>query len=330
MRTVILGGGFAGVSAFLNNTNSIVIDNKDYFVLTHKLVDVIETGDPSIAEIKYPDRFLKAYIRNVDFKKKKIITDRGEIDYDKLIISLGYEQDLSKIRGNVYKLENVEDAIKIRQQLSKVNSVAILGGGTLGVELAGTLNSMGKKVYLIEAQQKLLSFMSKDASAFALDTLKDLGVNVLLNTKVYDVKNTVETSSGEIKVDLTILTAGFKGPSIISEIGLSNINGRMLVDEYLKSIDYDDVYGAGDCMTIKNSFVPMSAQVAVQSGETAMLNVLGKDTKFKYKQIAIILRIGNIYFGDIFGKFVKGKMAELAKNIGIYRSIRMVQKASLI
>jgi NADH dehydrogenase len=330
MRTVILGGGFAGISAFLKNTNSIVIDNKDYFVLTHKLVDVIETGDPSVAKIKYPNRFLKAYVRNVDFKRKKIITDVGDIDYDKLIISLGYEQDLSKIKGNVFKLENVDDAMKIREKLNEVNSVAILGGGTLGVELAGTLKSMGKKVYLIEAQQRLLSFMSKESSNFALDTLKNIGVNVLLNTKVYDVKDVIETSSGEIKADLTILTAGFKGPSIISEIGLSNINGRMLVDEYLKSVDYDDVYGAGDCMTIKNSFVPMSAQVAVQSGETAMLNLLGRDNKFRYKQIAVILRIGNTYFGDVFGKFVEGKIAELAKNVGIYRSIRMVQKASLI
>ncbi|WP_231136362.1 hypothetical protein [Acidianus ambivalens] len=41
MKIVILGGGFAGLSA-LKTHDSIMIDNKDYFVLTHKLIDVVK------------------------------------------------------------------------------------------------------------------------------------------------------------------------------------------------------------------------------------------------------------------------------------------------
>ena len=98
----------------------------------------------------------------------------------------------------------------------------------------------------------------------------------------------------------------------------------MLVDDYLRSIDFDDVYGAGDCMTTK-SFVPMSAQVAVQSGRTAMLNAMGREEKFQYRQMAVILRVGREYFGDFMGKFVKGSLAELAKRYGIYRAIKLVE-----
>lgn len=325
MRVVVLGGGFAGLSALNTYRDAIVVDSKEYFLLTHRLTDVIETGDPSLATIPYPKAVVQAKVVTVDFKDKIVKTSKGNIKYDKLIISLGYEQDTGKVKGTIQKLENLNDALEIRSKLPRVKNVAILGGGTLGVELAGSLREMGKNVYLIEQQDRLLSFMSKDSSNFAIQRLTELGVNVFLGTKVDEISGEVlKTNKDEIKVDLTILAAGFRGPSIINDLGLSNRNGRMLVDEYLKSIDKDDVYGAGDSMTTKG-FVPMSAQVAVQSGAIAVQNAIGRDVKFTYKQVAIVLRIGSEYFGDMMGKFVRGPMAELAKRVGIYRAIRMVE-----
>ncbi|MEM3347958.1 MAG: FAD-dependent oxidoreductase [Metallosphaera sp.] len=325
MRLVVLGGGFAGLSALNTYRDAIVVDSKEYFLLTHRLTDVIETGDPSLATIPYPKAVVQAKVVTVDFKDKIVKTSKGNIKYDKLIISLGYEQDTGRVKGTIQKLENLNDALEIRSKLPRVKNVAILGGGTLGVELAGSLREMGKNVYLIEQQDRLLSFMSKDSSNFAIQRLTELGVNVFLGTKVDEISGEVlKTNKDEIKVDLTILAAGFRGPSIISDLGLSNRNGRMLVDEYLKSIDKDDVYGAGDSMTTKG-FVPMSAQVAVQSGAIAVQNAIGRDVKFTYKQVAIVLRIGSEYFGDMMGKFVRGPMAELAKRVGIYRAIRMVE-----
>ncbi|MEM0279118.1 FAD-dependent oxidoreductase [Metallosphaera sp.] len=325
MRIVVLGGGFAGLSALNTYRDAIVVDSKEYFLLTHRLTDVIETGDPSLATIPYPKAVVQAKVVTVDFKDKIVKTSKGNIKYDKLIISLGYEQDTGRVKGTIQKLENLNDALEIRSKLPRVKNVAILGGGTLGVELAGSLREMGKNVYLIEQQDRLLSFMSKDSSNFAIQRLTELGVNVFLGTKVDEISGEVlKTNKDEIKVDLTILAAGFRGPSIINDLGLSNRNGRMLVDEYLKSIDKDDVYGAGDSMTTKG-FVPMSAQVAVQSGAIAVQNAIGRDVKFTYKQVAIVLRIGSEYFGDMMGKFVRGPMAELAKRVGIYRAIRMVE-----
>ncbi|MEM4046563.1 MAG: FAD-dependent oxidoreductase [Metallosphaera sp.] len=325
MRVVVLGGGFAGLSALNTYRDAIVVDSKEYFLLTHRLTDVIETGDPSLATIPYPKAVVQAKVVTVDFKDKIVKTSKGNIKYDKLIISLGYEQDTGRVKGTIQKLENLNDALEIRSKLPRVKNVAILGGGTLGVELAGSLREMGKNVYLIEQQDRLLSFMSKDSSNFAIQRLTELGVNVFLGTKVDEISGEVlKTNKDEIKVDLTILAAGFRGPSIINDLGLSNRNGRMLVDEYLKSIDKDDVYGAGDSMTTKG-FVPMSAQVAVQSGAIAVQNAIGRDVKFTYKQVAIVLRIGSEYFGDMMGKFVRGPMAELAKRVGIYRAIRMVE-----
>ncbi|TRM84858.1 pyridine nucleotide-disulfide oxidoreductase, partial [Sulfolobus sp. E3] len=202
----------------------------------------------------------------------------GEISYDKLIIALGYSQ---RLLPNTEKLETVEDALRIREKMLKARRVVILGGGLLGVELASLAREMNKETYLIEGQSKLLGFMSKDSSEYAKMKLEDMGVNILLNTKVDSIDgNVVKTNKDTIKADLIISSIGFKGPSLISDLKLSNVNDRMIVDEYLKSIDYDEVYGAGDCATNNKKFIPMSAQVAVQAGTRAMLNALGQEEKF--------------------------------------------------
>ncbi|ARM76714.1 NAD(P)/FAD-dependent oxidoreductase [Acidianus manzaensis] len=324
MRTVILGGGFAGLSAFKTH-DSILIDDKDYFVLTHRLVDVVKTGNPEIAKIPYKN-VLRATVKNIDFKNKKVITSGGELNYDKLIISLGYTQ---KIFPNTDKIENVEDALYLREKIMNARKIAIIGGGPLGVELASVSIQLGKKkdkVYLIEGQDRLLSFMNYKASNYALNKLQELGVDVMLKTKVDSIsQGVIETSEGKIDADIIISSIGFKGSPLISELGLSNINSRMLVDEYLQSVDYEDVYGAGDSATTK-SFIPMSAQVAVQAGRRAMLNAIGIEDKFRFKQYAIIVRIGEDYFGDLLGTFVQGKIAKLAEEYGIHRAVRLLNQ----
>ncbi|MCY0860542.1 MAG: FAD-dependent oxidoreductase [Sulfolobaceae archaeon] len=316
MKVVAIGGGFAGLAA--RKEGVIVIDNKDYFLLVHKIVDVVRTGNPNIAMIPYPSDVIRATIKTVDFKNKKVITDIGEIPYDKLIITLGHTQ---KALPGALKLENIDDALLVRKRIIEAKSVAILGGGAQGVELASVAREMGKEVYLIEGKDRLLSYMSNEASKYALDKLTEMGVNVMLKTRVESMdKDNVVTSEGVIRAEVAISSIGLKGSSLISELGLSNINDRMIVDEYLRSVDYEDVYGAGDCATTKE-FIPMSAQVAVQAGTRAALNALGKDEeKFKYKQLGVFVKIGDEYFGDLAGHFVKGSIARIAEEIGILRA----------
>ncbi|BCU71251.1 NAD(P)/FAD-dependent oxidoreductase [Stygiolobus caldivivus] len=322
MKTIILGGGFAGLSALKVNPDALLIDQKSYFTLTHRLVDVVKTGDPKLAKVPY-HKVLVAKVRNVDFRKKLVITDRGDFQYDRLLIALGYSQ---KIFANTEKVEDVQDALKLREKLLKAKSVVVLGGGNLGVELAGAIKEMDpfKDVYLIEAQDRLLSFMTTESSTYAYELLTKLGVKVLLKNKVEKIDNgLVVTNDHEIRADIIISSVGFKGSPMINEMGLTNVNGRMVVDEYLRSVDYNDVYGAGDCATTKQ-YIPMSAQVAVQAGKRAMLNLLGGEEKFRYKQVAIVVRIGDSYFGDFLGRFVKGELAELAEKVGIFRAVRLV------
>ncbi|WP_256202548.1 NAD(P)/FAD-dependent oxidoreductase [Sulfuracidifex tepidarius] len=201
--------------------------------------------------------------------------------------------------------EHVQDRerrrrLNLHQKVLGAKSVTILGGGLLGVELASVSREMGKEVYLVEGSDRLLNFMTRESSDFALRELREMGVHVILKEKVEGIeKNKVKTNNMEIESDVVVSSIGFKGPSLIQELGLTNTNGRMVVDEYLRSVDYDDVFGAGDSATMKK-FVPMSAQVAVQAGNVAMRNMIGaSEEPFQYKQYAVIAKVNGKYFGDL-------------------------------
>lgn len=318
-RIVILGGGFAGISAKLYYPKSILIDFRETFSLTPKYIDLIEGKGLDDARL-YRKVDVKAYIKKIDFKEKRVITTEGSIKYDKLIIALGFRQDLSRIKGAerfALKYETIEDVITIREKLSKSDRIIVMGGGLLGVELAGTLR-FKKEVILIEADKRILPFLPHEVSNYAQKVLESYGVNIINNAIIEGVKeNEVLTSQGVIKGELKIFAAGFIGPNIVSEVGLTNVKNRMIVDQFLRSVDFEDVYGAGDCATFKDSFIPQSAQIALQAGEVAMMNALGKDVPFKPKQRALVFRIGEEYLGLLGNKFVRGSIAKVVKELAI-------------
>ena len=167
-RVVILGAGFAGISAKLYYPKSILIDSSDKFFLTPRSIDLIE-GKETISSVLIPRKVdVLAEVRSIDFRNKRVITSAGDIKYDKLIISLGFSQDLVKIRGAekyALKYESIYDVLNLKERLKSSKRVVIIGGGALGVELAGVIGkSREKEVYIIEAESRLLPVFNEELS----------------------------------------------------------------------------------------------------------------------------------------------------------------------
>ncbi|BBD73428.1 FAD-dependent oxidoreductase [Sulfodiicoccus acidiphilus] len=317
-RTVVLGAGFAGVAAKLLNPSALLIDSSSHFHFTPRYVEVVEGLHPNSASIPRTVD-LEASVKEVRFKEKVVVTTAGEVRYDALIVALGFSQDLSKIRGAeryALKYETMDDVLRLREMASRARSVAIMGGGPLGIELAGALR--GKRVYLIEGEERLLPFLREETSNYALKLLVNAGVEVMLKTTVDEVKEgELETSQGRLKVDLSVFAAGFAGPEVIRRLGLPNKRNRMLVDRTLQSVEVQDVYGAGDCATFKDGWIPQSAQVAQQSGEVAMRNAMGGEVQFSPKQRVVVFRVGREYFGEVNGRLVKGAIPGILKEFAL-------------
>ena len=166
-------------------------------------------------------------------------------------------------------------------------SLAIIGGGVIGVEFASFFNSMGVKVTVIEMMPEILGAMDKETSAMLRADYTKKGVDFRLNTKVTEVtsKGVVVEKDGKsetIEADKILVSVGRKAN--IAGIGLESLNIELLkngvkVNEYMQT-SHPKVYAAGDITGFS-----LLAHTAIREGEVALEHILGGHDKMSYKAI---------------------------------------------
>ncbi|PCJ65626.1 MAG: FAD-dependent oxidoreductase [Bacteroidetes bacterium] len=326
-KVVIIGAGFGGISIAKKlskeNVDIILIDRNNYHMFQPLLYQVA-TGGLEPSNIAYPVRrvfrdrknvkFRMAEVINVNTSDKVVNTNLFPIEYDYLIIATGSKNNFfnfDPISDHFHSLKTVTDALDIRntlmQNLEKLNNVSdettkdallnisIIGAGPAGVEIAGALAEMRKKVlprdfpefdfnkmniYLFEGGDRVLANMSQESSDVSLKYLTQLGVDVKLNALVKDFDgNTIELADGTTyKSSTAIWTAGVKAAPIggIAPKYIAKAD-RILVNEYNQLLNNPDVFAIGDVAVHVNDAdpqgLPMLAQVAIQQGEHLAKNI---------------------------------------------------------
>ncbi|HAT63672.1 MAG TPA: FAD-dependent oxidoreductase, partial [Flavobacteriaceae bacterium] len=166
------------------------------------------------------------------------------------------------------------------------------------------LDTSKMNINLYEAGGELLGAMSEESSKKSYEYLKDLGVNIFLNTRVngYDGSKLLLPNDVSFSTDTVIWTAGVKGAPIEGLPSTSMIGGnRISVNEFNQVLDAKDVYAIGDVaafVTAENPMgLPMLAPVAQQQGKHLAKNIIvgikGKSFKpFTYKDKGTMATIG--------------------------------------
>lgn len=161
------------------------------------------------------------------------------------------------------------------------------------------------KINLVEAADKVLPPMSKQASEKALKYLQNLGVNVWLNTAAenYDGETVTIKDGKNFKTKTLIWSAGVKG-AVVNGLKEEAIDhGRIAVDEFNKAKGYKNIFAIGDVALMKTELYPeghpMVAPVANQQGAHLSNNFM-KELKGKPM--------------EPFKYFDKGSMATIGRN----------------
>src|SRR5437016_2704099 len=114
--------------------------------------------------------------------------ERVEFSYERLLIATGVKPRLPDIPGtnlkNVLTLINLQDALRINEVLDKVERVAIIGAGYVGLEMAECLHSLGKSVHLYERESHVLPGMDADMAQIIEYELQRFGVRLSTSAKV--------------------------------------------------------------------------------------------------------------------------------------------------
>ncbi len=272
-------------------------------------------------------------------KENYLLTNIGRINYDYLVVATGADTNYygnKEIQKNALSMKSVSEALYIRNRVlcnfeealttkdlelqKELLNIVVVGGGPTGVEVSGTLAEMKKTVLpkdypeldfnmmtitLVEAGSHVLGSMSETSSVHAKKFLKQLGVKVLVNTRVsgYDGDILTFVDGNTIRTKTLIWAAGIKA-AVITGIPESSIHksGRILVDAFNKIEGTKNIFALGDvCLMLSDEKFtnghPQVAQPAMQQGvlladnlKRSAMNIHWKE--FAYKDLGSMATVG--------------------------------------
>ncbi|CAM8621011.1 NAD(P)/FAD-dependent oxidoreductase [Candidatus Planktophila dulcis] len=342
-RVVILGAGFGGLGAAkaLAGKADVTLVDRHNFQTFLPLLYQVSTAGLAADHVVHPVRgalrdtgvkFRMGSPISVDHKNKMVKLDSSEtLEFDHLIVALGSSTADFGVPGvseHGLGMKSVHEALMIRAEVMRRFedlcrfedntrlSIAVVGGGPTGVEMAGALAELKRgplkndlahaadhiDIYLIEAGPRILPMFSEKLSARAESDLHKLGVFVKTNTSVREIKSRqIIVKTGEpIPAEVTIWAAGVKGEPTAGLLNLPIAGTRIDTDENLEVNHYPNIWAIGDINGSKGKdgrFYPMVAPVALQQGKWVAKQILrkheGKALKpFKYRDKGSMATIG--------------------------------------
>lgn len=311
MDFVVIGGGASGMAAASKakrvdpSINVTVVEAGNY-------VSYAECGIPYYLEgiVKSPENLLhypieeftkkrgikillNDTVKSIDRSSRNIVTAKnGRIRYDKLLIATGASPKVPKEFSDigVNGIRSLEDAKAMNDRIDHAKTIAIIGDGILGLELAASLVARGKDVTVISRHSRILKNIDERVgSDFRADYLSR--VHVLLNAGINEIKRDGEayrivTENGTANADLVISATGIRANSRLAADAGLKIDGRGLIEVDSRMYTSDpDILAAGDCaqttnlVTGKKDWHPL-AQVSNKMGRVAGSNVAGSEMNF--------------------------------------------------
>lgn len=289
----------------------------------------------------------------------RVLLAPRRLAYDVLIMAVGSQANdfgTPGVHEGCYTIDsrlqadhfNREIRIRILQSAADQSdlSIAIVGGGATGVELAAELvqlaeaadayGAMGMasriKITLIESGERLLAAFPEDISGAAKKRLEQLGVVVKTGAQVSAAEEGgFRLKNGElIPAMLKVWAAGVKAPDFLRDIGglETTRNNQLVVGPTLQTSRDDTIFAVGDCASLTlpgmERALPPTAQVAHQHASHLVKHLPdwldGKPMPgFSYRDFGSLVSLARYdaygslgQFGIFEGVSIKGRLAQLS------------------
>ncbi|WP_107668230.1 NAD(P)/FAD-dependent oxidoreductase [Cyanothece sp. BG0011] len=381
--TIIVGGGFVGLFTALHLSHRhyphpiILIDPQERFVFKPLLYEYL-TGEmqdeqvfPSYKELLEGSNvtFVQDTVTAIELQQQKITLASGlNYHYRYLVLGVGNIQGYFGTEGakeNAFPFRTQKDAINLERHLrdclqkacqsensqerDRLLTIAVVGAGPAGVEIAATLadllpswysklggNIQDIKIVLINHGREILSGdVNAHLRETALDALKSrsvpvdlrLGVKVTtvdINNLNYQQKDHPDVE--QLSTQTTIWTAGTATNPLIESLGDSlgdhkDKHGLPFVTPTLQLPEFPEVFAAGDCAVVEKNPFPPVAQIAYQQGADIADNLMalsqGKELQSADPNMrGTLMKLGiNNGVADLFNKIqVTGKAGDVIRN----------------
>jgi len=212
-------------------------------------------------------RFIEARAERIDPAERTVYTDGARISFDALSIDVGSDPvgaDTPGVTEHAYSVRPMTRAIELKRAvmtLEASSSICIVGGGAAGIEIALAIHRMtsnifrGADITVLERDTTILAEYGNSVRQRATHTLRKLGIRLRTKALVTRVShNEILLGSGEkLRSDLTAWLTGPAAPELFARSHLpKNAAGFLLVDDTLRAVDGSPIWGAGDCVTLRD------------------------------------------------------------------------------
>ncbi|MEW6142594.1 MAG: NAD(P)/FAD-dependent oxidoreductase [Chloroflexota bacterium] len=299
-KLVILGGGFAGVYFLLRLLKRLkhrhafdvtLVSDENFFMFT-PLLHEVATGGIETRHITFPIRrlkgrheftFIQARVNGIDLTRRSVATTAGEIGYDRLVIALGSDTDISGLppgAKRVFRLRALWDGILLRNHVIKCFEQAdaehdparqrqlltfvVSGGGYIGVQYITALQDFVHRslikyyprisrdmvrIIILQPSERLLTNLPSYESEYTLRVLKKRGVEVRFNARVTaSTDDGVRVNGEPVPTGTLVWVTGVMANHVVASLPVEKDHtGRVVVNGYFELPDYPGVMVLGDC-----------------------------------------------------------------------------------
>ncbi len=311
-KIVVIGGGIAGVQAAASLADkwevSLVL-GEDYLPYYRMRIEEIISGSSPESlymhpAVWYEEKGIKLYrspASSIDRENHSVALEDGtKLQYDKLIIATGSSAVVFPLEGErskaVFSLRTADDAIAIKNALSDSSTMAVIGGGLLGLELACSVaEHFHIPVSVIESSEYILPRQLDRASSMLLQgSLKKRGVEV--HAAVSAVRadcHTLYLSDGTaVPADVLCFSVGVRPAVSLAASAFLEVGKGILVDDHLRSSD-PDIYAIGDAAEMDGRLFGLALH-AREMGSKAAAIINGDDSPYVPSDSSAILKVGGI------------------------------------
>ncbi len=324
MKIVIIGNGIAATSAATKIREfdasceiTMLSDENTPFYSRPRLLDYL-AGKVSFEQITIKNEqwynklnielMTGAKVFSITPQENKIITSKGDISYDALLVASGasaatppfFRPDLK----NVFRLRTKEDADRIIAAAQHVRTAAIIGGGLLGIETGFALTSRGLTTTVIEIADRLLPRqLDAESSLLLKASLEEKGLRFLTGKQTAALDADWEglvitcTDATVLRADIIVVSAGIRPNVGVLEGSGVNVGRGIIVDEKLRT-NIDNIYAAGYCAEFKGTLYGIWP-AAKEQGEIAGAIIAGQDAVYNGSIMSAKLKVVGIEVASI-------------------------------
>lgn len=306
-NAIVIGGGFAGSLAakkLEKKFNVTLIDTKNYFEFTPGVLrSIVKPEHVKKIQVLHSHYLQRAKIiigKVEEVTKKYVSVNKRKIHFDYLVISSGSAYNSPFKEQRIVIATRADHLRNYHDELCKAKKILIIGGGPVGVELAGEIywRYNDKETVMVHSKNRLIERNPESASKYAEKYLKKKGVKIIYNQKIKKIKDGIAvTNKGKsMKADIIFLCTGIK-PNFELLSSFNNVlneKNQVRVNEFLQINGFKNIFAAGDITEIKEE---KTAQNAERQGRVVARNICSMEfgrelERYKSRTGPLVISLG--------------------------------------